>query len=44
MKLLSTLRSSFLSGWENILSGLFDLVLVQSERQNQIEVIPFEGD
>jgi len=43
MKLFSTLRSIFLSGWENILIGLFDLALVQSERQNQIEVVPFEG-
>jgi hypothetical protein len=34
MKLFSTLRSIFLSGWENILIGLFDLALVQSERQN----------
>ncbi len=31
-------------GWENILIGLFDLALVQSEHQNQIEVILFEGD
>lgn len=43
MKLLSTLRYIFLSDWENILSGLFDLALVQAERQNQIEVVPYEG-
>jgi|LGVF01.2.fsa_nt_gb hypothetical protein len=44
MKLFSTLRSIFLSGWEYILTGLFDLALVQAKRQNEIEVVPSEGD
>ncbi len=43
MKLFSTLLSGFISGWDYILTGLFDLALVQAERQNQIEVVPFEG-
>ena len=43
MKLFSTLRSIFLSGWGNILTSLFDPALVRAKRQNEIEVVPFEG-